>query len=82
VSTWQTDVSTGGRPPVVSGCHGCPNEAPSAYPRHLVVLGIVLIVLGRLVATLNVVLIIGVILLVVGPILNFVPIGGTRRRYY
>jgi len=29
-----------------------------------------------------VLVIIGVILLVVGLILNFVPIGGTRRRYY
>ena len=48
----------------------------------MVVLGIVLIVLGLLVSSLSFFLIIGVILLVVGLILNFVPIGGRRRRYY
>ena len=41
-----------------------------------------LLILGLLVASLKFLLIIGVILLVVGLILNFVPIGGTRRRYY
>jgi membrane-bound ClpP family serine protease len=58
----------------------------AAGPRQMevlvVVLGVVLIILGLLVASLHVLLIIGVILLVVGLILNFVPIGGTRRRYY
>ncbi len=48
----------------------------------MVVLGIVLIVLGLLVASLHVLFIIGIILVVLGLILNFVPIGGTRRRYY
>jgi hypothetical protein len=48
----------------------------------MIVLGIVLIVLGLLVASLHVLFIIGIILLVLGLILNFVPIGGTRRRYY
>jgi len=48
----------------------------------MVILGIVLIVLGLLVASLSFLLIIGVILLVVGLILNFVPVGGRRRRYY
>jgi len=48
----------------------------------VVVLGLILLIVGLLVASLHVLVIIGVILLVVGLILNFVPIGGTRRRYY
>ena len=44
--------------------------------------GIVLIVLGLLVASLKALLIIGVILLVVGLVLNIAPVGGTRRRFY
>jgi hypothetical protein len=35
-----------------------------------------------LIASISILTIIGAILLVVGLILNFVPIGGTRRRYY
>ncbi len=48
----------------------------------MVVLGLILLIVGLLVASLHVLLYIGLILLVVGLILNFVPIGGTRRRYY
>jgi len=48
----------------------------------VVVLGLILLIVGLLVASLHVLLYIGLILLVVGLILNFVPIGGTRRRYY
>ena len=48
----------------------------------MVVLGLILLIVGLLVASLHVLVIIGIILLVVGLILNFVPIGGTRRRYY
>lgn len=48
----------------------------------VIVLGIVLIVLGLLVASLHVLFVIGIVLLVLGLILNFVPIGGTRRRFY
>jgi hypothetical protein len=48
----------------------------------MVILGVILIILGLVVASLHVLLIIGVILLVVGLILNLVPMGGTRRRYY
>jgi len=39
-------------------------------------------VVGLLVASLKILLTIGLILLVVGLILNFVPIGGRRRRWY
>ncbi len=49
-------------------------RAPSLYQ--------VLIVLGLLVGSLHVLFTIGIILLVLGLILNSVPIGGTRRRYY
>lgn len=48
----------------------------------MVVLGIVLLVLGLLVASLHVLLWIGIVLLVVGLVINLVPIGGSRRRIY
>ena len=47
----------------------------------MVVLGLILLIIG-LVASIPILTTIGLILLVVGLILNFVPIGGTRRRYY
>ncbi len=47
----------------------------------MVVLGLILLIIG-LVASIPVLTTIGLILIVVGLILNFVPIGGTRRRYY
>lgn len=47
----------------------------------MVILGLILLIIG-LVASIPVLTTIGVILLIVGLILNFVPIGGTRRRYY
>ena len=47
----------------------------------MVVLGLILLIIG-LVAGISILTTIGLILLVVGLILNFVPIGGTRRRYY
>lgn len=47
----------------------------------MVVLGLILLIIG-LVASISILVTIGAILLVVGLVLNFVPIGGTRRRYY
>ncbi|MGI8523491.1 MAG: hypothetical protein ACR2K3_09330 [Nocardioides sp.] len=47
----------------------------------MVILGLILLIIG-LVASIQILWIIGVILLIVGLILNFVPIGGTRRRFY
>ena len=47
----------------------------------MVVLGIILALNGWL-ASISILLYIGVILIIVGLILNFVPIGGTRRRWY
>lgn len=47
----------------------------------MVAIGLILLILGLLVGP-PVLTTIGVILLVVGLILNFVPIGGTRRRFY
>ena len=47
----------------------------------MVVLGLILLIIG-LVASIPILTYIGIILIVVGLILNFVPIGGTRRRFY
>ena len=47
----------------------------------LVAIGLVLLIIG-LVAAIPVLVTIGGILLIVGLILNFVPVGGRRRRYY
>lgn len=47
----------------------------------MVILGLILLIIGLL-ASVSVLVWIGVILLVVGLVLNLVPIGGTRRRYY
>lgn len=46
----------------------------------MIALGLVLIVLGLLLF--HPLFVIGVILLLVGLVLNFVPMGGTRRRYW
>lgn len=48
----------------------------------MVVLGLVLLIIGLLVAGLQILVTIGAILLVVGLIINLVPMGGTRRRVY
>lgn len=48
----------------------------------MIILGIILIILGLVFAALHFLLWIGIILLILGLILNFVPIGGTRRRWY
>ena len=47
----------------------------------MVILGIILLIIG-LIASLSILVWLGVLLVVVGLVLNFVPIGGTRRRYY
>jgi len=47
----------------------------------MIILGLILLVIG-LIANISILTIIGAILLVVGLVLNFVPIGGTRRRFY
>ena len=47
----------------------------------MVVLGLILLIIG-LVASIPILTTIGIILLVVGLILNFVPIGGSRRRVF
>jgi hypothetical protein len=48
----------------------------------VIALGIILIIIGLIVASLHVLLWIGIILLIVGLVLNLVPIGGTRRRVW
>jgi hypothetical protein len=47
----------------------------------MVILGLILLIIG-LVASNSILWFIGLILIVVGLILNFVPVGGTRRRWY
>ena len=47
----------------------------------MIALGLILLIIG-LVASIGVLTTIGVILLLVGLVLNFVPIGGTRRRVF
>lgn len=48
----------------------------------MIILGIILIIVGLLVASLKILLWVGIVLLVVGLILNAVPIGGRRRRVF
>lgn len=48
----------------------------------MIALGIILIIIGLIVASLHVLLWIGIILLIIGLILNLVPIGGRTRRWY
>lgn len=48
----------------------------------MVGLGLVLLIVGLLVASLHVLVTIGIILIIVGLVLNFVPLGGTRRRIW
>jgi hypothetical protein len=47
----------------------------------MVVLGLILLLIGLL-ASINILFVIGLVLLIVGLVLNVVPVGGTRRRYY
>jgi hypothetical protein len=47
----------------------------------MVVLGLILLLIG-LIAGVPLATTLGFILLLVGLVLNFVPIGGTTRRYY
>lgn len=47
----------------------------------MVVLGVLLLLLGLLTGP-SILTTLGIILIVVGLLLNFVPVGGTRRRYY
>ena len=47
----------------------------------MVVLGLILLIIG-LVASIPILTTIGIILLIVGLILNFVPLGGSRRGFF
>jgi hypothetical protein len=47
----------------------------------LIILGIILALIGWF-ASISILLWIGVILVIAGLVLNFVPIGGTTRRWY
>ncbi|MCU1590836.1 MAG: hypothetical protein JWP11_2092 [Frankiales bacterium] len=47
----------------------------------MVVIGLILLLIGALVGP-HILFVLGLVLLIVGLVMNFVPIGGTRRRYY
>lgn len=47
----------------------------------MIILGAILLIIG-LVASIQILVWIGIVLLIVGLVLNLIPIGGTRRRYY
>lgn len=47
----------------------------------MIILGAILLIIG-LIASISILVWLGIILLIIGLVLNFVPIGGTRRRYY
>ena len=79
------------KPPIAGGLSGFAHAAlgkiitirrwGGAKETDVVVLGLILLLIGALVGP-SILVTIGLILLVVGLVLNFVPIGGTRRRYY
>ena len=74
------DVAVGARPRWARSSR----SADGAVPKEkiaMVVLGLILLLIGLLVGP-PVLWTIGLILLVVGLVLNVVPVGGTRRRYY
>lgn len=47
----------------------------------MVILGLILLIIGLL-ASISILWVIGLVLIVVGLVLNLVPVGGTRRRWY
>jgi hypothetical protein len=47
----------------------------------MVILGLILLIIG-LIASISILWIIGLVLIVVGLVLNFVPVGGARLRWY
>lgn len=48
----------------------------------MIALGLILLILGLVFAGAHVLFTIGIILLLVGLVLNFVPMGGNRRRVW
>ncbi len=48
----------------------------------MIALGLVLLIIGAVVSSLKILFTIGIILLLVGLVLNFVPMGGSRRRVW
>jgi hypothetical protein len=48
----------------------------------MIILGLILLILGLVVAGLHILFWIGLVLLLVGLVANFVPIGGASRRWY
>lgn len=65
----------------------CDSQAPRRCGTLLtketpvIALGLILLIIG-LVASVNILFTLGIILLLVGVVLNFVPMGGNRRRVW
>lgn len=57
-------------------------RAPPSLGDDMIALGLVLLLIGLFVAGAKVLFTIGLILLIVGLVLNFVPMGGSRRRVW
>jgi hypothetical protein len=47
----------------------------------MVILGLILLLIGLL-ASIHLLFVIGIVLLLIGLVVNFLPIGGTRRRVW
>ena len=60
----------------------CSRKGSCGKEISVIILGIILIVVGLLVASLKFLLWVGIVLVVVGLVLNFLPIGGRRRRIF
>jgi len=67
--------------PGSGGVHTVVRSTQDKEHPTMVVLGVILLIIG-LVAGISILTTIGIILLIVGLILNFVPIGGNRRRVF
>jgi uncharacterized membrane protein HdeD (DUF308 family) len=61
--------------------NGRPQRALHKEAKIMIVLGLILLILGLVLAE-SILTTIGIILLVVGLVLNFVPIGGSARRVW
>jgi hypothetical protein len=48
----------------------------------MVALGLILLLIGLFVAGLKILITLGIVLIVVGLIVNVVPVGGARRRWF
>ena len=91
---WCTDTEScshtpGRRPTEPHHGHTCPVTAEAhltsvvdAEGTAMITLGLILLILGFLIKGMAVLKTVGLVLILIGLFLNFVPIGGTRRRVF